>query len=120
MDANVRVRVRLPDGTPAAGASIWGVNHDAWVHAQRELRAVADLDGAYSFPDPLAGHPGDRYTFRASHTDPDGREWLGESYERLRERRAFTIVLVEVPSPSAPVGRGSFGRAPEAPAWSRP
>ena len=120
MEANVRVRVRLPDGMPAAGASIWGVNHDAWLHAQRELRAVADPDGAYSFPTPATGQPGDRYTFRASYTDPEAREWIGEAYERLRDRRAFTIVLVEVPSASGSGTRPTLEHAPAPPERAPP
>jgi hypothetical protein len=97
MGAKVTVTVNLPDGTPAIGARILGVNHDAWSKAHREWMGTTGNDGKHSWANLDTGTLGDHYTFTANHVDPKGGRWLGEISERIRNDMEFTIVLAKSP-----------------------
>jgi hypothetical protein len=63
MGAMVKVQVKMPDGSPAAGARIQGINHDAWSKEHKEWLGTAGPDGSYSWANMDTGTLGDRYTF---------------------------------------------------------
>ncbi len=111
MGANVKVQVKLPDGRPAAGAQIHGVNHDAWSKAHQEWQGTTDDHGTHTWANMDTGTLGDRYTFSANHTDDQGGRWLGEVSERIRKDMEITIVLAKAPD---------VARSPESPEPSGP
>ena len=98
MGATVKVMVKMPDGTPAAGARIQGVNHDAWSKEHKEWHGTAGPDGAYSWANMDTGALGDRYTFKANVADEKGGRYLGEVSERIRKDMELTIVLTKDPT----------------------
>jgi hypothetical protein len=95
MGANVKVQVKMPDGTPAAGARILGINHDAWSKEHKEWPGTAGPDGTFAWSNIDTGALGDRYTFRANATDGKGGRYLGEISERIRKDMELTITLAK-------------------------
>lgn len=93
MGSRFTVKVVLPDGTPAPGAQIMGINNDAWSDKHREWPATAGLDGTHTWPSLDDGTMGDRYTFQVKHTDLQGRKWEAESSHRVKGEHTLTIVL---------------------------
>jgi hypothetical protein len=95
MGAMVQVQVKMPDGSPAAGARIQGINHDAWSKEHKEWLGTAGPDGSYSWANMDTGTLGDRYTFTANASDDKGGQYLGEISERIRKDMELTIVLAK-------------------------
>lgn len=107
MGKTVTIVVKFPDGRPAVGARILGVNHDAWDKKHHEeWRATAEESGSHTFDSLDTGTLGDRYTFAATVVDHEGVRWAGEVSERVKRDLDLTIVLapsysvdVDLPSP---------------------
>jgi hypothetical protein len=97
MGANVTVRVKLPDGTPAVGARVRGVNHDAWAKSQKDWLGTTDENGQHVWTNLDTGMLGDRYTIVAEQVDPKGGKLLGEVSERIKHDMEVTIVLAKSP-----------------------
>lgn len=106
MGARVKVQVKMPDGSPASGARILRINHDAWSKDHKAWRGTAGADGAYSWADLDTGTLGDRYTFQANVDDGQGGRWLGEVSERIRKDMELTIVLARAGGASNGTGGG--------------
>lgn len=85
----------MPDGTPAAGARIQGVNHDSWSKSHRDWLGTANAEGAHAWANMDTGTLGDRYTFTVNHIDPKGGKWQGEVSERIKKDTEFTVVLAK-------------------------
>jgi hypothetical protein len=93
MGVRVTIEAKLPDGTPVRGASILGINHDAWSAKHREWTGTTGEDGTYTWDNLDKGTLGDRYTFRIESLDPRGGRWTGSVSDRVTRPRRFTVVL---------------------------
>ena len=93
MGAEVSVRVTMPDGTPAAGASIKAFNRNAWGVNDRHWNGTADSRGVQTWPSMDTGWAGDLYDFSATFVDAEGVRWRGESTQRIGAPTQFVIGL---------------------------
>ncbi len=106
MGVSVTIRVLFPDGRPASGAQITGVNHDAWSKRHRNWSGSTDPKGVFAWENLDKGTRGDRYTFSVEHTDDAGGRWHGEVSERIRGPQELLVVLQRRARPTGEEGRG--------------
>ena len=93
MEAPVTLVVRLPGGTPATGAQVKGVNHDALSESRRDLVGTTDAQGTLTWPDVGIGPVGSRCTFSVRFVDETGEEWYTERTERIYGPTTLTVTL---------------------------
>jgi hypothetical protein len=109
MGARVTIRVALPPNQPVEGAEVTGVNHDAWSSSHRTWRGRTDADGTFTWANLDTGTLGDRYTFAATYTDPDGVSWAGSVSERINRPLTLKLILTPTAAGSSSISADAKG-----------
>ncbi len=77
------LKVYFPDGTPANGVKITGINKDAWAESAKYWMGTTLFDGSLTWKHIDTGVNGDKYDFYCKYIDPNGVTWKGEASDRI-------------------------------------
>ena len=77
------LNVYFPDGSPANGVKITGINRDAWSDSARYWYGTTLFDGSHTWRHIDTGLNGDKYDFYCRYIDLNGVEWKGEASDRI-------------------------------------
>lgn len=94
MEASITLVVRLAGDTPAGGAQVRGINHDAVSEAHRDWAGTTDAQGRLTWPNVDLGPLGDRFTITARFVDATGEKWYAETSERIFSPTTITLDIV--------------------------
>lgn len=77
------LKVFFPDGTPANGVKITGINRDSWTDSAKYWYGTTLPDGSHTWQHIDTGVNGDKYDFYCRYIDLNGVEWKGITSDRI-------------------------------------
>jgi hypothetical protein len=93
MATRVTIVVKFPDGKPAVGAAIHGVDTNALSAGDRDWYGTTGADGSYTWTRANTGIAGNYHTYVVSFIDGEGIKWIGRASDRILTPVTISVTL---------------------------